>query len=98
MIWVLQQILCAIKILAMTIVSLLVGVLNLLIAAVGAFANLVVWLLPGFPEPPQWDSRIVEGINYFYPVGTVVSGMLVFVMLYGVFLLWRVALNWAKAM
>lgn len=75
----------------------LVWVINAVIAAIGAILAGVAGLfpsLPAVPDPPQW----LQGINFFFPVGAVLSLFATFLGLYVAFLLARVVLRWVKAL
>lgn len=67
-------------------------ILNLLFAGVENAVNAVILLLPSLPEvipPPEF----VETINWFFPIGTVVSVATGLLISYGTFL----AVRWILA-
>lgn len=95
----LQLILCAIKAVAWTVGFLLVTVLNLLVFSIGGLAQLVVLLLPDMPSAPSPPSGGITGaLNWLVPIGPLVGGLAVFVILWGSFMVLKIALKWVKAL
>ena len=98
MISLLQKILCAIENLAYKFADLLVSLVNLFIAGLGAVALAVLSLLPGFPDPPEGDPAALEYANWFFPISKLVALLTAVALLYLGFLLVRTILNWVKAL
>lgn len=83
--FILEDILGALKGFAELIASGVVVVINLLFGGIETALNGVLLLLPSLPEtvaPPEF----VETINWFFPVGTVVSVATGLLVSYGIFL------------
>lgn len=70
---------------------------NWLIAGLGAFIGWAVSALPLMPSAgPTPPGSVLSIVNYFLPVGALVAGLALFVSLWGVFLIVRIPLRWAK--
>jgi len=81
------------------IVTGLVTWLNLFIEAVAAALSVFIALLPDMPEPPEAPAAEWVGwLNWVLPVSELVSGLLVFVGLWAVYLLVRIPLRWLRAL
>jgi hypothetical protein len=99
MIGVLQDILCAILGLGAWFQFALLSAVNWLIAGVGAFAALLVALLPDMPDQPaSLDGTVIGYLNYFFPVAGLVVLLATFVTIWAAFLLIRIPLKWAKVL
>jgi hypothetical protein len=89
----------AIRSLPYLIIDFLVMVLNALIVAIGAFASLVLGLLPSFPAGPGAPTGGVLGfLNWIAPLGPMIATFAVLVTAWTTFLLVKVALKWVKAL
>ncbi len=76
----------------------LITMINTLVSAVGAFIAGVVSLLPSMPS----GSSSVGGswlgwLNYYMPIAELVTGLLVWIGVWMLFLVIRIPLRWAKA-
>lgn len=82
------------------VLNALVTMINLLIAAVGGFINAVVSLLPDMPGSggQTFGGSWMGWLNYYVPVAELVAGLVVWVGIWGAFLLIRIPLRWAKAL
>jgi hypothetical protein len=95
----LQDILCVLEKMAAAIIGLLVVVVNAAIAAIAALLGLIVMLLPPIPDAPEIpDGGALGFINFFVPIGPDLAIAIALVGCFGLFMLFRVALNWVKAL
>jgi hypothetical protein len=81
------------------VAALCVSVLNAVIAALAAAVNAVLSLFPAMPSTPTLPTQftsVMGWINWFFPVGTLVS---IIAFLVTAWLLWMAlatVLRWAK--
>lgn len=82
------------------VLNALITMINLLIVAVGAFINAVVSLLPDMPASGggTFGGSWMGWLNYYVPVAELVAGLVIWVGIWGLFLLIRIPLRWAKAL
>lgn len=98
MIDLLQKILCVLRNVALGFAWALCEVINIVIKGLGAFIALVVDLLPELPGlPDAAPPTAVSWLAWGFPVATVLAAAAALCTMYGVFLLVRIALKWAKA-
>jgi hypothetical protein len=79
--------------------TLAIDGLNALIAALAYAVNAVLGLLPvmpSFPAMPAQVTQVLGWINWFFPVGTLYDILVFFVSAWAVWLVVRLALNWAR--
>lgn len=82
------------------IMTALMGFLNLMLVAIGGLIEAAIMLLPDMPTVPGVPSEVTQvlaWINWFFPVGTVVSFFTFFL---AAWILWQlvvILLRWAKA-
>ncbi len=99
MIQLLQLILCAIQQIAALVGWFVVTIINLVIAAIGALAAVLVALLPSMPSEPSAPTGGILGfVNWVVPLGPLVGGLAVAVILWLGFLAIKIALRWVKAL
>jgi hypothetical protein len=97
MIGVLNAILCVLQNLLLAILWAGATVVNALVLAIAGLAAVVGLLLPGMPEPPPPPaSGVLQVFAWFYPVGGLLAGLLVFVTLWITVVAIRAALRWVK--
>lgn len=75
----------------------LVWVVNAIIAGIGGILSGIASLfpaLPSVPDPPGW----LQAINFFFPVGAVITIFGTFLACYAAFLVIRVLLRWVRAL
>jgi uncharacterized protein involved in cysteine biosynthesis len=76
----------------------LISMVNALVAAVGFFINAVVSLLPTMPSGNSGVAGSWLGwLNYYMPIAELVTGLLVWIAVWTLFLVIRIPLRWAKA-
>ncbi len=76
----------------------LISMVNLLVAAVGGFISAVLSLLPTMPTGNSSVAGSWLGwLNYYMPIAELVTGLLVWIGVWTLFLLIRIPLRWAKA-
>ncbi len=78
------------------LVNLVIALINAIIVLVAAFAELILSLLPGFPEPPSAPGGVVGALLWFFPLGTVLSFFALMVTCWIGFLAVKMALRWVK--
>ncbi len=89
----------AIKDLPFLILDGIVDLINAFIAGIAALAELLLDLLPAFPDPPSGpESGIVSWLLWMVPLGTMLSLFSVLVTLWITFLLVKTALKWVKVL
>jgi len=99
-IWLLQQILCILESLALSVIGALILAFNAVVAALAALVEGLVLLMPPFPDLPSMPDEVEQvmgWVNWWFPVGTVIELLL---WLFTVWLVWlgvSAALRWAKA-
>lgn len=77
----------------------LVSAINLLIEAIGAFISLLVLLLPEMPTPPNPPSSgILQWLAWLFPLGGLVTGLLVWVGIWLAYLVIRIPLRWMRVL
>lgn len=77
----------------------LVVVINLLVVAIGAFLAGLLGLLPDMPATPTAPvAEWVGWLNWFFPVAELVTGLLVWVGVWGLYLIVRIPLRWMRAL
>jgi len=97
MIGVLNAILCVLQNLLLAVLWAGATVVNALVLAIAALAAVVALLLPGMPDPPPPPaSGVLEVFAWFYPVGGLLAGLLVFVTLWITVVAIKAALKWVK--
>lgn len=97
MIGVLNAILCVLQNILLAVLWAGALVINALIVALGAFAAALVLLLPGMPDPPPPpDSGVLQVFAWFYPLGGLLAGLLVFITLWITVVAIKAALRWVK--
>ncbi len=90
---------CAILSLPQLILDGLVMVINALIIALGYMAEQAVSALPTMPEHPDPPTTgIVSALNWFFPLGVIVSALAGITALWVAVLAARQALRWVKAL
>lgn len=95
----LQDILCACLAIPYYMSDLLVGLANLFFVALGAALVAILVLLPDFPDPPDTPSGGVIGYaNWLFPIEGVLLIFTTLAALWVAFLLYRIVLNWIKAL
>lgn len=99
MLSVLKAILCAIVSMAAHIADLLVLVFNSFVLVVATVAGALVSLLPSMPDaPPAPDSSVLVDLNWLFPLGAILAGMVALTALWTSYLLLSIALRWVKAL
>lgn len=77
------KILCAITNIAWWVADLVVMLVNVLLATLGAAVAAVLGLLPDMPAPPGGlSSTILQWVNWMFPVGPLVAMFSVYFALY----------------
>jgi hypothetical protein len=99
MLSVLHDIWCAVLDVPYVIADFLVLVVNLLVAALGAFAAGLIALCPPFPDPPSSPvGGFVGYLNWFFPIGGLLAGLATFMAMWTLFLVVRIGLRWVRAL
>jgi hypothetical protein len=99
MIALLQAILCVLRNILMAIAWAGLELVNALVLALGAFAALLIFLLPQFPtEAGTPSSGILGWLNWIAPIGPLVGGLISVLGLWLGFLAVKIALKWVKAL
>lgn len=94
----LEEILHGILSIPYLVIGLLVELLNAIIVAIAALAELVLSLLPGFPEAPTAPGGVVGGLLWFLPLGPILSFFALMVSCWLGFLAVKIALKWVRAL
>lgn len=98
MIDLLGKILCVLRNLALGVAWALCEFANVIIVGLGAFIAFAIGLLPELPAlPAAAPPKAVSWLAWGFPVSTVLAAAAALCTMYGVFLLARIALKWAKA-
>ena len=93
----LKLILGALALVGQFVLWALASVVNLLIAGVGAFINLMANLMPPMPSPPSGPGDNVIGwLTWVVPLGPMLAGFAIFLSIWGLWLIIRIPLRWAK--
>jgi hypothetical protein len=93
----LQDILCILQTAANGVLWALVTFLNSGIGAIAAATGAALLLLPDMPaQPDPLDSRVLDYINWFYPVGGLVGILTIAVTLWITWRVVRIPLRWGK--
>jgi hypothetical protein len=75
------------------------SVVNALIVALGALLAALLSLLPGMPDVPELPGGEAAGwVAWLLPVAGIAAALGGLVTAYGVFLVVRIGLRWAKAL
>jgi len=100
MIALLQSVLCVLMQIPYFVVWAAITAFNAVILAIAAIIVPLVSLMPAFPDLPTMPSEfttVMGWINWFFPVGTVVSILTFAVAVYVAWFIIVIGLRWAKA-
>jgi hypothetical protein len=96
----LQQLLCLVKNLIYVIVAAGCSIVNVIVAATGAFLSLIVSLFPAMPAVPTnaLDGQFISTLNWIFPVGAFLTAAMGILFAYAVVLAIQIAARWVKAL
>lgn len=98
MLTVLSDILHGILDIPYLVVSLLVEAINGWIMILSLALSAAMAILPGFPEVPILDGKVLSGVAWFLPIGPMLAIFASFVAAWVLWMSVSVILRWVKAL